>query len=115
MRHAQEDAWSRRRISHFAFRISCSAIVALLAFTGAVAEEEPFAKDEGETPAESLRKALRKMSRVEESAQTWLQETAKKRPEEGNAGAPQLFKGIQTRQKEIEEDLARLVLKLQKG
>lgn len=76
-------------------------------------EEEPFAADEGESPAQSLRKALRKMSRVEESARTWLE-----RPDADSAGqAPpaELLAGISARQKEIADDLSRLVLKLQEG
>ncbi len=91
-------------------RSALGSICALALVLGAArGEEEPFAKDEGETPAESLRKALRKMSRVEESAKAWLE-----KKEEAET-APRLLAGIETRQKELAEDLSRLVLKLQKG
>ena len=92
--------------------LACAALLIVLS-ARARAEEEPFAKDEGEAPAESLRKALRKMSRVEESAKAWIE---KSRSDPAvQAGPAQVLKGIETRQGEIEQDLARLVLKLQKG
>lgn len=96
---------------HAALRISGCVVIALV--FAAFAEEEPFAADEGESPAQSLRKALRKMSRVEESARTWLERSGADAA--GQAPPAELLTGISTRQKEIADDLSRLVLKLQKG
>lgn len=86
----------------------------LLAAPGGAAEEEgPFAKDEGISSAERLRKIIRKMSRIEEKTRGWLSDPARSDPA-GQEVRRALLTGVERQQKEIESDLARLVLHLQK-
>lgn len=97
-----------RRRPRVAPRVArCVAGVALT-LAVSLAEEEPFAPDVADDPpAESLRRILRKMSRVEDLAKAWLAE--------GGAapGGASPLREVSRRQAEIAEDLARLVLKLQ--
>mgnify|MGYP001595467432 CR=1 FL=1 len=71
-------------------------------------DEEPFAKSEADTPEEQLRKVLSKMGQVRERG-------ARLTGAGSDGTTKEALEGIRRKQKEVEKDLAELVLVLQKG